>query len=50
MIERIYNKAWYIGEREGLGKCKESSSKVWGKTEYRDEETRKVEHNREKRL
>jgi len=49
MMKRIYNRAWYIGER-GLGKCKESSSKVWGKAEYRVEETRKVKYSREKRL
>ena len=49
MMERIYNRVWYIGER-GLGKCKGSSSKVWGKAEYRDKETRKVKYSRKKRL
>ena len=28
-------------ERKGLGRCKESSSRVWEKIEYRSKETKK---------
>ena len=37
-------------KREGLGKYKESSSRVWGKAKYRSKVARKIKYNREKRL
>ena len=39
-----------MGKRERLGKCKESSSKVWGETKYKSKKARKVEYSRGKKL
>ena len=37
-------------KREGLGKCKESSSRAWEKAKYRSKKARKVEYDRRKEL
>ena len=50
MMERIYSKAWYIGKRRELEKCKISSSRVWRKTECRSKKVRKVKYSRGRRL
>ena len=41
MMKRVYGRVWYMGEEGELGKCKESSSKIWGKTECRSKKARK---------
>jgi len=37
-------------KRERLGKCKESSSRVWEETKYKSKKVRKVEYSRGKKL
>ena len=39
-MERVYSRAWYIKEREGFRKCKESSSRIWEENKYRNKKTR----------
>ena len=50
ILDIIHSKVWYIGKREGFGKYKRSSNKVWEEDEYKSKEARKVEYSRRKRL
>ena len=50
MIEEIHNRAEYIRKEEELGKCKESSSRIQRKAEYRSKKIREVRNSREKKL
>ena len=48
--EGIHSREWYIGKKRRFKKCKESSSRVWEKNEYKSKKARKVRLSRRTRL
>ena len=49
-MEGVYGRIWYLGKRGRLRKCKESSSRIWRKIEYRSKITREDRYGRRKEL
>ena len=50
MVERVYNREWYLEEREELGKYKENSSKIWEEIEHKSKTIREGRNSKRRRF
>ena len=50
MVEGVYGRAWYMGERGGLRKCKGNSSWIWREDKCRNKMIGEIRYDREKKL